>query len=268
METPYRISDDTYAIPSFAMSPGFGYLPVNAFLIKAQEPVLIDSGMSVDRDDFMAALRALIDPSELRWIVLTHEEKDHAGAVQQVLGEAPEAKFVVNWIMVGKMMAEWLVPMPRVRYLNYGERLDVGDREIVALHPIVFDSPATTSFYDTKSGVYFAADAFGAFIPSQASALTDVPQEKMLEGFKIFNRANHPWTALVDSGKFEARLKAVTDLGPSSVASAHLPPITGDKAGAMFKAIAAIPNMEPFPMPDQAFLENILAQISAGKAPA
>jgi hypothetical protein len=267
METPYKIAEDTYVIPGFAFSPGFGFLPVNAFLIKAQEPVLIDSGMSVDRDDFMQALRSLIDPSELRWIVLTHEEKDHTGAVQQVLEEAPDARFVVTWIMVGKMMAEWVVPMPRARLLNHGERLSAGDREIVAVPPIVFDSPATNSYYDTKTGVYFAADAFGAFLPSQASALADVPEDKAMEGFNIFNRANHPWTAFVDGDKFAARLKAVVDLKPSAIGSAHLPPIVADRTDAMFKAIAAIPSMDPFILPDQAFLEKMLGQITAGGGP-
>jgi flavorubredoxin len=39
-----------------------GFLPVNAFVIKAREPVLVDTGMGIDGEEFMKALESIIDP--------------------------------------------------------------------------------------------------------------------------------------------------------------------------------------------------------------
>ena len=44
METPYRATDDTYAITTTFPAGNFGFLPINWFLIEAQEPILVDTG--------------------------------------------------------------------------------------------------------------------------------------------------------------------------------------------------------------------------------
>jgi hypothetical protein len=267
IETPFKVADDTYVIPSYAVAPGFGVLPVNAYLIQAQQPVLIDTGMQVDSDAFMSALRSLIDPSELRWIALSHEEKDHSGSIREVLEAAPQARLVTTWPAIGKMSAEWTVPVPRVRYLNPGETLSLGDRDLVAVAPIVFDAPSTTAYFDSKTSLYYAIDAFGAFVPSFSTVLGDLPQAEVMDGFGIFNRANHPWTVLVDQRKFDERIDRVRGLKPEGVLSSHLPPIPARRVGEMLDALQRIPSMGPYPLPDQAFLEKLIAQMAAGGAP-
>ena len=36
--------------------PGFGVVPINAFVLHGSEPVLVDTGAAVERDEFMTAL--------------------------------------------------------------------------------------------------------------------------------------------------------------------------------------------------------------------
>jgi flavorubredoxin len=55
-----------YILPSFFPIPGMGFLAVNAFVINAKEPVLVDTGMGIDRAEFMNALESIIDPQDLR----------------------------------------------------------------------------------------------------------------------------------------------------------------------------------------------------------
>ena len=82
---------DIVSLVSYIPIPGYGVLPVNAFVIKAREPVLVDTGMTSVRSDFMRNLRAAIDPKDLRWVWLTHIDMDHIGNLEAVLAEA-EAK--------------------------------------------------------------------------------------------------------------------------------------------------------------------------------
>jgi len=52
-------------LPAHFPIPGAGFLPVNAFVIKSKEPVLIDTGMGIDCEEFMKALESVIDPRDL-----------------------------------------------------------------------------------------------------------------------------------------------------------------------------------------------------------
>ena len=56
MEKPHDALPDTVVLPTFHPIPGIGLLPVNAFVIKAREPVLMDTGLGEDRGEFMKAL--------------------------------------------------------------------------------------------------------------------------------------------------------------------------------------------------------------------
>jgi hypothetical protein len=51
-------------------------IQVNAFVIKAAEPVLVDTGMGIESDEFMKALESIIDPLDLKWVWLTHDDSE------------------------------------------------------------------------------------------------------------------------------------------------------------------------------------------------
>jgi hypothetical protein len=73
---PYQAGPDIYIVPAYFPIPGMGFLAVNAFVIKAKEPVLIDTGMGIESEAFMQALASIIDPPDLRWVWLTHDDAD------------------------------------------------------------------------------------------------------------------------------------------------------------------------------------------------
>ena len=68
------------------------------------------------------------------------------------------------------MLPERPFPLDRVRLINSGETLNVGDRNLLALRPPLFDSPATVGFLDDQSGLLFSSDCFGAPLPTAAAA--------------------------------------------------------------------------------------------------
>jgi glyoxylase-like metal-dependent hydrolase (beta-lactamase superfamily II) len=85
MEKPYHLADAVSVLPSYVPIPGLGLLPVNAYVLKSAAPVLIDTGLHADGAEFLEALRALIDPRDLRWIWLTHVDQDHVGSLRRLL---------------------------------------------------------------------------------------------------------------------------------------------------------------------------------------
>ena len=66
----------------FAPVPGLGgapplFLPVNAFVLHAEQPVVIDTGLSNAEKDFVSALAKVVDPADVRWLWITHPDRDH-----------------------------------------------------------------------------------------------------------------------------------------------------------------------------------------------
>lgn len=88
MDAPYQAAPDVHVLPTHIDLPGLGFLPVNAYVLHAEEPVLIDTGLGIDGDQFIDALTSVIDPAKLRWVWLTH---DDTGNIQRVLELAPQA---------------------------------------------------------------------------------------------------------------------------------------------------------------------------------
>jgi flavorubredoxin len=252
-------AEDTFTISAVDRVPGQGLLLCNAFLIRGKEPTLIDTCATAEREPFLQALRNLIDPAELRWIILTHEENDHAGNLQPLLELAPRATVVGQFQAIGKLTHEWPVPLERAFLANPGQSHTIADRTLRLVRPPLFDSPGTSAVFDTHTGLLFSADCFGAFIPEPVRRASELPPSLFNAGLAKFNRANHPWIHGVDRGWLGRTLEVVRALAPAAIASSHGPLVQAE-VPAVLDLVATLPNLDPWVPPDQARLVEILRQ--------
>jgi len=65
MDAPYQAAPDVHVLPHNLPLPGIGVLPINAYVLLAEEPVLIDTGLGIDGDQFIDALTSIVDPKAL-----------------------------------------------------------------------------------------------------------------------------------------------------------------------------------------------------------
>jgi glyoxylase-like metal-dependent hydrolase (beta-lactamase superfamily II) len=264
VDKPRRINDDITILPSYFPIPGFGLVPVNAFVLESSEPVLVDTGLHQDEPEFMDALRSVIDPSDLRWLWLTHPDQDHVGSLRSVLEEAPRVRLVTTFLGYGVLSLFEAVPLDRVYLVNPGESLDVGDRRLVAYKPPTFDNPATTGLYDTRSRALFSSDCFGALVQAPADDAESIDADDLRQGQVLWTSIDSPWLHKVDESKFAAELAEVRRIEPAHVLSSHLPP--AQRLTEVFlSSLAAVPGAEPFVGPNQAALEAMLAGMTQGK---
>jgi glyoxylase-like metal-dependent hydrolase (beta-lactamase superfamily II) len=247
--------------------PGLGWLPVHAFVLHAAEPVVVDTGISLPDRRFVEVLAGAIDPADVCWIWLTHPDRDHTGGLMDLLAAAPQAKLVTTFLGMGILSLEWDVPIDRVHLLNPGQALPVGDRELRAFRPPLFDSPATTAFQESSTGVVFSSDCFGAPVATEALAGVDdvraVPDEELRAAQLLWAAVDSPWVHLVDRTAYGETLRRVQAMAPSAVLSTHLPPAVGDVEG-LLETLRLAPDSEPFTGPDQHALEEMLAGFAPG----
>ena len=259
MEKAYQVMPDIVVLPSHFPVPGAGFLPVNAFVLKAKEPVLIDTGMGIDSEEFMKVLESVIDPRDLKWVWITHDDADHIGNLQKVLEAAPNARLAAFSLGVLRMSTAWSVPMDRVYWLNPGDSISVGDRKLTAVRPPLFDNPTTIAVKDDKSEVFFSADCFGAIIPSPVQSTDDIAEADLSQGMTGWASLDSPWVHMVKPNEFNQGLDRIRQIAPKAILSAHLPPAIG-KTEQFLEMLATVPLSTPNVAPDQKALEQILAQ--------
>ncbi|MBL8699881.1 MAG: MBL fold metallo-hydrolase [Alphaproteobacteria bacterium] len=221
-----RVGPDTDMLSAYVPLPGLGVLPINAFLIRAREPVLLDTGMAALRDDFMEALRDLIDPAALRWIWVTHADADHVGNLRAVLEAAPQARFVTNYLGIGKLGLQML-PLERSHMIHPGQTLHVGDRDLLALRPPVYDAPETMAAFDSHSGTLFSSDCFGAVMQRPAESAAAIAPAALQDGLSLWATIDAPWLAQTGRAQLAAAVRPLRDLEPRQILGSHLPPAAG-----------------------------------------
>ena len=258
----YTPARDIDVITSSFPIPGFGFVPINAFVLKGPEPILVDTGAIVEKAEFMAALRSVIDPMDLRWIWLTHTDADHIGCLHWLLEENPRLRVITTFLAVGIMSLQAPLPMDRVHLLNPGQSVTLGDRTLTAFRPPAFDNPSTTGFYERKSGALFSSDCFGALLADPPQSAGDLSEQTLREGQVLWSTIDSPWLHKADKGALATELKAIEAMQPSMVLSSHLPAADGRMTGRLLKTLAEVPGAQPFVGPDQAALEEMLKQMT------
>ncbi len=264
MISTYRAAPDIDVLTTNFPIPGLGQLPINAFVLHGDVPVLVDTGPVVERGSFLTALESVIDPADLRWIWLTHTDGDHIGALGQLLAGYPDLEVVTTFLGVGIMSVSDPLPMDRVRLVNPGQSITLGHRTLTALRPPTFDNPSTTGFLDSTSGVLFPADCFGALLQDVPQSASDLSDGDLREGQVLWATIDSPWMHEVDRGRLVRELDAVAALEPSMILSSHLPAAPGGMIDRFLSSLAAVPDARPFVGPDQAALEQMMAQMTAG----
>jgi flavorubredoxin len=261
MFEPYKAAADIEVVPSYFPIPGLGIIPVNAFVLKASQPVLVDTGLVPLSDEFMETLSSVIDPGDLRWLWLTHTDQDHIGSLWRVLEAAPKLRIITTYLGVGKMSLFAPLPMDRVYLLNPGQSISIGDRILTAIKPPSYDALETTGFYDPKAETFFSADCFGALMSEPVGNAAEMGAEKLREAMVFWATVDAPWLHIVERTLFTKNINHIRELSAKLVLSAHLP-MARDMTNTLLENLAVVPEAEPFVGPDQQAFEAMLAAMT------
>jgi flavorubredoxin len=258
---PTKVAPDTYVIHQ--VQPALGQplvVFINSMVILGDEPVIVDTGTPANREQWLEDVFALVDPADVRWIFLSHDDVDHTGNLDEALTACPNAKLVCNWAMVERHTNCFDFPLDRCHWVMDGETFDAGDRTLVALRPPVFDSPTTRGLFDPVTGVYWAVDTFATPLPDASSAIADLDQDFWYEGMWMFALgAVSPWLTMLDTRKYGKYVDRVQSLDIKTIASCHSPVIEGVFIDRAFSRIRELPTLDAPLLPDHSVLEQIIA---------
>ena len=260
--TPVKVAHETFLIPNLAPAGDDVYLPVNSLLIRGSEPIVIDTGAPIHRERWLEQVFSLVDPADIRWIFLSHEDGDHVGGLDTVLEAAPQATLVMNFFSTERRALETPVPIERSIWREPGETFDAGDRRLQLVLPPIFDGPATRGLFDQTTGVLWAVDTFAAATTGAVHHVEDLPHELYDETFMLFNSMVSPWHEWLDPRRYDLHVDSIEALAPRVVTSAHGPILTGGAIHDAFdrvRTLAGAPRLSP---PGQELLDQILATLT------
>lgn len=253
-----HVVDDIHVLSSYEGPTAFGYLPVNAYLISGTEPVLIDTGVSREREPLLQELAHLVPLEDLRWVLVSHEDLDHSGNLEALMEAAPQARLVMNFMGFIKMAAAWRIDPQRVLLVNPGQTFTAGGRHFRVLRPPAFDSSASVGFLDEQTGALFSVDTFGGLVPDTGGDPRRFG-DQYWAGITLFTQSNSPWLPLVDPARFGEAVRGVRELAPAWVMPTHGAPSEG-RSEELCDHLETVPSAAPFAVPDDAAFREMLAQ--------
>lgn len=196
-----------------------GGLVYNQFLIRADQPLLMHTGMRTIFPDVAEAVRRLIRLEDLRWISGAHASRpDEFGAVNDFLATAPNAQVVAGKVAVNVCL-QHMIDRP-AGVLGDGEVLDLGDRTVrfVATAHVPFWEAGV--LLDERERVLFCGDLF-----TMAGNPPPVSDADLIAPTLDFERRMKHLTVSVHLPSVLRRLAA---LRPWMLACMHGPAYNGD----------------------------------------
>ncbi len=260
---PTRIAPETFLVHDH---DGEGQdpvlVPLNCMVIRSAQPVVVDTGVPWSSEQVVADVFSLVDPEDVRWIYVSHDDIDHTGSVNTLMERCPNATLVVNWFMTKRMGLTLECGPERWRWLADGETLDVGDRVLHAVRPPIFDSPTTRGLFDPTTGVYWSSDCFATPMLTPTVDVGELDPTFWLDGVAMFDSYISPWLEIADHARFQRTVDRIEALDPRVIAGCHTPAITGANVARAIANCRRIPGATVPPPPDQAVLETIQRSLS------
>ncbi|MFI9291632.1 MBL fold metallo-hydrolase [Streptomyces gardneri] len=264
---PYKIAEETFVIPWALEAPPVGHFPMNSMVIRGAEPILVDTGAPAVRAQWLEAAWSVVDPLDVRWIFLTHDDRDHAGNLLAVLAECPNATLLTTWFSIGRMAEEWDTPINRCRFMTDGDTIDAGDRTLVAKRPPLYDNPTTRALFDPKTNVLWAVDTFATNVSAPMPETAAMSPDEFRDGQLFGGRLVSPWVALLDAQKFGTVVSDFQHLNAEVIAGCHCPVLRGPQIPEAYDLLRRLPEVPPWTEFTQADLDQWMAAAESSVPP-
>ncbi len=180
----------------------------NAYLIKEEKTVLIDTVWSPFTEEFLRELAQTVDIKKIDAVVINHGEIDHTGALKDLMALIPHVPIYCTHNGVkslkGHFHQDW-----NFKPVRTGDTLDIGNgKKLMFIEAAMLHWPDTMFTYMTGDNILFSTDAFGQHMATDLiwADLVD-PWILWEEDMKYYANIIAPWGKSVD-----AKLKEIKAL--------------------------------------------------------
>lgn len=169
----------------------------NAYLIRDEKTVLIDTVWLPYDNEFIANLKRDIDLSKIDYIIANHSEVDHSGALPELMREIPGTPIYCTKNGAKMLKAHYHEDWNFV-IVKTGDTLDIGKSKLIFIEAPMLHWPDSMFTYMTEENILFSNDAFGQHYASELLYNDKVDQGELFqEALKYYANILTPFSPLV-----------------------------------------------------------------------
>ena len=170
----------------------------NSYLVRDEKTVLIDTVWSPFAKEFVTTLMKEIPLEEIDIIVANHAERDHSGALPELMENIPDTPIYCtsNGIssFKGHFHKDW-----NFKIVKTGDTVSLGAKELIFIEAPMLHWPDSMFCYLTKDNILFSNDAFGHHYASELMFNDLVDQAELYqECIKYYANILTPFSVVVD----------------------------------------------------------------------
>lgn len=169
----------------------------NAYLIRDEKTVLIDTVWLPYDKEFVNDLKKEIDLKSIDYIIANHAEIDHSGGLPALLAEIPGTPVYCTKNAIKSLKGHHHQDWNFIE-VKTGDTLDLGKGKLVFIEAPMLHWPDTMFEYYTGENILFSNDAFGQHYASELMFNDRVDQGELYqEALKYYANILTPFSTLV-----------------------------------------------------------------------
>ncbi|MDR1758876.1 MAG: FprA family A-type flavoprotein [Bacteroidales bacterium] len=139
----------------------------NSYFINAEKKTVVETVKEPFFDTYEAKLRQVCNPEDIEYIIVSHTEPDHAGALRRMLSIAPRATVLGSSVALQNLKYQIGFTFP-CRVIKEGEMIDLGNKHLKVINAPNLHWPDTIYTYLQEDQLLFTCDSFGAHFCHEA----------------------------------------------------------------------------------------------------
>ncbi len=145
----------------------------NAYVVQGSDKTALIDTVEPHFADVLFARLDSLGIEQLDYVVINHAEQDHSGSLPRVLQRFPEAEVLCTAKCRGMLDDLMELPMDRVRAVEDGEVVELGELDLQFMHFPWVHWPETMLTYVPQARTLFSCDLFGSHLATNALISTD-----------------------------------------------------------------------------------------------
>ncbi|MFH1397990.1 MAG: flavodoxin domain-containing protein [Candidatus Omnitrophota bacterium] len=169
----------------------------NAYLIKGDKNVLIDTVYGPFAEEMIENIRQVIEPGKIDYVIANHVETDHSGAIPAIMKLCPKAK-VLGTAKCKEGLYKHYYGNWEFQVVKTGDKLNLGKKTLTFLEAPMLHWPDSMFTYFSEEELLFPNDAFGQHYATSYRFDDEVdPAVLMEEAAKYYANILWPLSSLV-----------------------------------------------------------------------
>ncbi|MFW9961937.1 MAG: FprA family A-type flavoprotein [Candidatus Sifarchaeia archaeon] len=182
---PFEITKGVYWVGALDYSlrhfHGYSYTThhgttYNAYLIVGKRIALIDTVMGPFRDEMLARISKVIEPSKIDFMISNHTEMDHSGTTPEILKLAPKAQLLCTSKAVDQLEKHYDNGWD-IHTVKTGDELDLGGKTLRFYEAPMLHWPESMFTYYVEKQLLLPNDAFGQHYATEQRFADEVDQQ-------------------------------------------------------------------------------------------